>query len=99
MGATISKEQDCKVKENVIKQDNESTVSLANDGKASSDKWTRAINVQCFHIVDQIERGMLTIQCCHADEMTSDFMSKGPQGVKFGKLQHQIVGFSDKEPK
>ena len=34
------KEQGYKVNENVIKQDNKSAVSLANDGKASSGKWT-----------------------------------------------------------
>ena len=32
------KEQDHKVKENIIKQDNESTVLLANNGKASLGK-------------------------------------------------------------
>ena len=31
--------------------------------------------------MDQIKRGNVTTQHCHTDKMTSDFMSKGPQGV------------------
>ena len=80
------KEQCYKVKENIIKQDNKSAVLLANNGKASSDKQTQAINIQPFHIADQIKRGNVMIQCCHTDKMTSDFMSKGLQGFKFRKF-------------
>ena len=80
------KEQGYEVKENIVKQDNKSAILLANDGKASLDKQTQAINVQCFHITDQIKKGNMAIQHCHTDEMTSDFMSKGPQGVKFRKF-------------
>ena len=39
------KEQGCNVKENIIEQDNKSTMSLANNGKASSGKQTCMINI------------------------------------------------------
>ena len=52
-----------------------------------------------FCIADQIKWGNAQIQHCNADEMTSDYMSEGPQGFKFQKFHHQIMGFGGKEPK
>ena len=92
------KEQGCEVKENIVKQDNESAILLAKNGKTSSGKRTRAINVRYFCIADQIKRGNMSVEYCLTDEMTSDYMSEGPQGVKFQKFQHRIVGFSVEEP-
>ena len=92
------KEQGCDVKENIVKQDNESAIPLAKNGKTSSGKRTRAIGICHFCIMDQIKRGNVSIEHCPTDEMTSDHMSKGLQGVKFRKFRHRIVGFSGKEP-
>ena len=39
------KEQGHEVKENVVHQDNKSTISLAKNGKASSGEQTRAVNI------------------------------------------------------
>ena len=80
------KEQGHEVKENIAKQDNESAILLAKNGKTSSGKRTRAIDVLHFHITDQIKRGNINIECCPTDEMTSDYMSEGLQGVKFRKF-------------
>ena len=48
------KAQGYEVKENVIFQDNKSTILLAKNGKASSGKQTRAVNMRYFCIKDQI---------------------------------------------
>ena len=48
------KEQGHEVQENVIKQDNESAILLAKNGKTSSGRQTWAINIHYFHIADQI---------------------------------------------
>ena len=77
------KEQGHDVKENIPKQDNRSAILLAKNGKTSSGKRTWAINVHHFHITDQIKRGNMSIEYCPTDEMTSDYMSEGLQGVKF----------------
>ena len=92
------KEQGYEVKENVVKQDNKSAILLATNGKASSGKRTGAINIRYFYITDQMKRGNLSIEYCPTDEMTSDYMSKGLQGIKFRKFRHRIVGFSGEEP-
>ena len=55
------KEQGYEVRENIVKQDNKSTILLAKNGKTSSGKQTRAINVRYFYITDQIKRGNMSI--------------------------------------
>ena len=77
------KEQGHKVKENVAFQDNKSVMSLAKNGKASSGKRTRAANIGCFHIEDQIDRGNVSMDYCHTDNVTSNCVSEGLQGLKF----------------
>ena len=92
------KEQGHEVKENAVKQDNKSATLLAKNGKTSSGKRTRAINIRCFCITDQIKRGNASVEYCPTDEMTSDCMSKRSQGIKFRKFRHRIMGFSGEEP-
>ena len=92
------KEQGYKVKENAVKQDNKSTTLLAKNGKTSSGKRTRAINIRYFCITDQIKWGNVSMEYCPTDEMTSDYMSKGLQGIKFRKFRHRIMGFNGEEP-
>ena len=87
--------QGYKVEDNVIYQDNKSTILLAKNGKVSSGKCTRALNVRYFYITDQIERGNVRIEYCLTDEMTSDYLSKGLQGMKFTKFQGQIMCFKN----
>ena len=71
------------MKENVTHQDNKSAISLAKNGKASSGKRTRAVNIGHFHIEDQIDRGNVSTDYCHTDNVTSDHVSEGLQGLKF----------------
>jgi len=57
-------EQGYDVKENILCQDNKSTILLENNGKRSSGKRTRAINIRYFFLTDQVEKGNLRIECC-----------------------------------
>jgi hypothetical protein len=80
------------VKQNVLMQDNKSTIQLLNNGKKSSSKRTRAINIRYFFLTDQIEKGNLTVKYCPTDEHYGDFMSKPLQGAKFLKFKKFIMG-------
>ena len=95
--ALFLKEQGHEAQENLVKQDNESAILSAKNGKTSLGKQTRAINICHFHIADQIKRGNMSIEHCPTDEMTSDHMSEGLQGVKFQKFRHRFMGFSGEE--
>ena len=81
------------VDENNVHQDNKSVTSLEVNGKRSSGKRTRAVNVGFFMITDQAEKGNMKIEHCSTDLMVGDCMTKGLQGLKFGKFRKVIVGF------
>ena len=87
--------QGYRVEKNTIYQDNKSCILMAENGKRSSGKQTRALNIRYFYIMDQIERGNIEIKYCLTDEMTGDYMSKGLQGFKFKKFRDRIMGFNE----
>ena len=90
--------QGYKVKQNILYQDNKSTMLLLNNGKKSSSTRTRALNIRYFFMTDQIEKGNLVVEYCPTDKMTGDFMSKPLQGVKFQRFRHVIMGFKGPIP-
>ena len=81
-----------RIKENKAWQENKSTMPLENDGKTSSGKRTRALNIGHFVTTDQVGRGNCAIECCPTDDMVGDHMTKGLQGVKFAKFRKKIMG-------
>ena len=56
------KEQGCKVKENIVCQDDMSAIILENNGKKTSSKHTRHLNIQFFMVTDQVEKGHVIIK-------------------------------------
>ena len=65
---------------------------MEKNGKYSSGKRTRALNIRYFYITDQEKRGNVQIKYCPTDEMVGDYMSKGLQGIKFSKFRDIIMG-------
>ena len=80
------------VKDNILYQDNKSTILLLNNGKSSSTKRTRAINIRYFFLTDQIEKGKLRVAYCPTGSMVADFHSKPLQGKLFKDFKRQILG-------
>ena len=80
------------INRNVLYQDNKSTILLENNGKRSSSKRTRAINIRYFFLTDQIEKGRLQVVYCPTEDMTADFFPKPLQGTLFQKFQREIMG-------
>ena len=58
------------VKENIIYQDNKSTILLLENGKRSSGKRTRAINIRYFFLTDQRNKGNVRFEYCPTGDMT-----------------------------
>jgi hypothetical protein len=75
-----------------IYQDNTSAILLEKNGKESSSKRTRHINIRFFFIKDCIDKGHLTIEHCPTDDMIGDYPSKPLQGKKFKKHRALIMG-------
>jgi hypothetical protein len=75
----------------ILNQDNQSTIKLSENGKASSGKGTRHINIRYFFITDRIARKEVGIQYCPTKEMVADYFTKPLQGELFYKFRDQIM--------
>ena len=80
------------VTDNVTEQDNRASILLENNGKASSSKRTKHINIRFFFITDRIAKGEVRIEWCPTLEMIGDYMTKPLQGALFRKLRDLIMG-------
>jgi hypothetical protein len=85
-------EQAYDINSNILYQGNKSAILLETNGKKSSRKRTRALNIRCFFLTDQVEKGNVTIVYCPANDMVGDFHTKPLQGEKFRKFQNAILG-------
>jgi hypothetical protein len=86
------KAQGYNVRDNVVFQDNQSSILLEKNGKASSSKRTKHINVRYFFITDRISKGDVRVEWCPTKEMVADFMTKPLQGSIFTKFRDLIMG-------
>ena len=82
------------VERNIVYQDNQSAILLETNGKKSSGKRTRALNIRYFFITDQVEKGIVQIMHCPTDHMIGDFMTKPLQGSKYQVFEREIMGLS-----
>ena len=82
---------------NIILQDNTSTIQLENNGRRSSGKRTRHINIRYFYITDQIKEGKVSVTYCPTLEMVSDYFKKPLQGSLFRTHRNAIMGVSELE--
>ena len=80
---------------NILYQDNTSSIKLENNGKASSTKRTRHINIRYFTITDRVKNGEVTIEYCPTGDMIADFFTKPLQGSLFRKFRNLIMGVSE----
>jgi Reverse transcriptase (RNA-dependent DNA polymerase) len=79
------------VRDSVIYQDNKSAILLEENGKGSSSKRTRHINIRHFFITDRIAGKEVSVQYCPTSQMVSDFFTKPLQGALFRKLRSAIM--------
>ena len=82
---------------NILYQDNESCIKLANNGKASSSKRTRHIHIRYFFITDRVKNKEIEIHYCPTKEMLGDYFTKPVQGKLFKKFRNSILGITEDE--
>ena len=80
------------IKRNVLYQDNKSAMLLEQNGKSSSSKRTRAMNIRFFFITDQIQKGNVEVVYCPTEEMLGDINTKPKQGKQFEFLRGHMMG-------
>ena len=81
----------------VVHQDNESAILLETNGKGSSGKRTRHMNIRYFFVADVQERKQITMEYCPTDEMIGDFFTKPLQGAKFRRFRNIIMNITEDE--
>ena len=72
-------------------QDNKSAILLESNGKVSSTKRTKHINIIYFFIKHKVDSGEIIIKWCGTDEMLADFFTKPTQGEIFLRMRKQIL--------
>jgi hypothetical protein len=78
--------------ENLLLQDNKSSILIEQNGKALSGKCTRHINIRYFFITDRVNMKEISIGWCSTKKMVADFMMKPLQGSHFRTLRDYIMG-------
>ena len=82
------------VVDNILFQDNKSAILLEKNGKASSSKRTKHINIRYFFITDRARNGEVSIDWCPTGEMVGDYMTKPLQGALFRRFRDIIMGIA-----
>ena len=80
--------------QNLLLQDNRSTMLLESNSKASSGKPTRHINIWYFFITDKINMTEIEVKWCTTKEMVADFMTKPLRGSHFRRLCDLIMSMT-----
>ena len=83
--------QGYEVRANVLYQDNQSAMLLEKNGRASSGKRTRHINIRYFFVHDRVDAGEVSIQYCPTGDMLADYFTKPLQGSKFQQFRNLIM--------
>ena len=90
-------EQGVGVVDNIIHQDNQSSILLEKNGKESSGKQTRHMEIRYFFVTDAVKRGMASINYCPTESMHADFFTKPLQGQLFRTHRAMLLGLSTVE--
>jgi hypothetical protein len=78
-----------------ILQDNKSAMLLEENGRTSSSKRTRHIQIRYYFVTDQISKKNIVIQHCPTKSMVADFFTKPLQGSAFYEFRKAIMGLND----
>ena len=79
------------VHDNIVYQDNQSTMLLGCNGHHSSGKKTRHIEIRYYFITDHVKRKNICLEYCPTEPMISDFFTKPLQGSQFRKFRDFIL--------
>ena len=88
------------IKDTMLYQDNMSSILLERNGRQSSTKRTKHMDIRYFYVGDHVQNKTLSLQHCPTDEMLADYFTKPLQGSLFLWLRNHIMGaeFADGDP-
>jgi hypothetical protein len=80
------------VKDNVLFQENKSSIILEKNDKASSSKRMKHINIRYLFITDRVKKEEVSVVWYPTGDMIGEFATKPLQGALFRKFRDQIMG-------
>ncbi len=83
--------QGYRASDSIIYQDNQSCILMAKNGRGSSSKRTRHIDIRYFFVTDRIAAGDVTVEYCPTGDMIADFFTKPLQGTPFRRFRDMIM--------
>ena len=86
------------VQQNIVYQDNMSAMLLENNGRKSSTKRTKHIELRYFFPHNQVLQDKVLIQHCPTLTMHADFFTKPLQGMLFYRLRDLIMNIAPESP-
>ena len=81
--------------QNIMFQDNQSNTRLMVNGKKSSTKRTKDLNVKYFFMHDVIKRGYMSVEYCSTGDMWADILIKPLQGQAFQKMHSKLMNMPE----
>ena len=82
------------ISQSFFEQDNESTLKMIKNGRASAGSRSKHIDIRYFWITDRLKTDNITARHCDTLSMLSDFLSKPLQGSLFRKFRDVLLGYS-----
>eukprot|EP00970_Alexandrium_tamarense_P015266 scaffold4923_cov115-Alexandrium_tamarense.AAC.1 len=79
------------VEQNILLQDNKSTILLATNGRWSSSKRTKHIKARFFLVKDRVDNGELEVKHEPTDMMWSGVLTKPKQGKPFRVFRSKLM--------
>ena len=67
---------------------------LEQNGKWSSGKRTKHMNIRYFFVMDKIKNKEISLKHCGTESMIADYFTKPLQGKKFIEFRDKIMGTS-----
>ena len=86
-------EQGFVLKENILYQDNQSSIKIEKNGKMSSGQKTKHMDNRYFWIKDRLSSEGIEVVYCPTEKMVADFFTKPLQGSLFRKFRDIILGY------
>ena len=83
------------VKDTILYQDNKSAILLEKNGKKSSSKRKKHIEIWYYSITDRVKADELNIEYCPTGDMVADYFTKLLQGKKFYQFYKVIMNLKD----
>jgi hypothetical protein len=81
------KAQGYDVKDNILFQDNKSSILLEKNGKASSSKCTKHINIWYFFITDRVSKEELSVVWFLRETLSETTLPNHARGIYSGSLE------------